>query len=164
MIQKMKRINQILQHVLYREYIAKNEAAEVGRIFCRHDMVHFMDVARIGQIINLEEGIGLDTEFIYAVALLHDIGRHVQYADGTPHEKASAKLAPKILNESGFNDIEIRVIIEAILYHRDASIQEEQSLRGVMYRADKLSRACYACKAEAQCDWKKDKKNLEILR
>ncbi len=164
MIEKMDRINRILQHSMYREYLAKNEAAETERIFCKHDMVHFMDVARIGQIINLEEAVGLESELIYAAALVHDIGRHEQYAGGTPHEKASAVLAPQILAESGFDNKETDVIIDAVLHHRDASIKEERSLRGVLYRADKLSRACYACKAEAQCDWKKDKKNLEILR
>lgn len=164
MIEKMTRINRILQHPLYQVYRAKNEAAEAERIFCKHDMAHFMDVARIGQIINLEEAVGLEPELIYAAALVHDIGRHVQYADGTPHEKASAVLAPQILAESGFDDKETDVIIDAVLHHRDTSIKEERSLRGILYRADKLSRACYACKAETMCDWKKDKKNLEIVR
>lgn len=164
MIEKMKRINRILQHPLYQEYLAKNEAAEEGRVFCKHDMVHFMDVARIGQIINLEEAVDVESELIYAAALVHDIGRHVQYADGTPHEKASAVLAPQILAESGFDDKKTSVIIEAVLHHRDASVKEERSLRGILYRADKLSRACYTCKAEAECDWKRDKKNLEIVR
>ena len=40
-------------------------------------MAHFLDVARIGTIIALEEGLKLDWEWIYAAALLHDceIGR-----------------------------------------------------------------------------------------
>ncbi len=164
MITKMERINRILHHSLFRECLAKNEAAEAERIFCRHDMGHFMDVARIGQIMNLEEKVGLEQELIYAAALVHDIGRHVQYADGTPHERASAVRAPQILKECGFDDKETGVIIDAVLHHRDVLVKEEQNLRGVLYRADKLSRACYACKAEAQCDWKKDKKNLEIVR
>lgn len=164
MISKMERINRILHHPMFRECMAKNEAAETDRIFCKHDVAHFMDVARIGQIVNLEEAVDLEPELIYAAALVHDIGRHVQYADGTPHEKASAVLAPKILAECGFDDKETGVIVDAVLHHRDVSVKEERNLRGILYRADKLSRACYACKAEAMCDWKKDKKNLEIVR
>ena len=39
-------------------------------------MVHFLDVARIGTIIALEEGLKIDREWIYAAALLHDCGKH----------------------------------------------------------------------------------------
>lgn len=136
--------------------------AEVDRPFCHHDMVHFMDVARIGWIINLEEGHGIEKEWIYAAALLHDIGRHDQYADGTPHEQAGARRAPQILRECGFDDKETDVIISAIASHRDKEVASEASLRGILYRADKLSRACFACKAEKECNWKNDKKNLHI--
>lgn len=52
----------------------------------RHGMVHFLDVARIGTIIALEEGLKIDREWIYAAALLHDCGKHEQYEIGIPHE------------------------------------------------------------------------------
>ena len=29
-------------------------------------------------------------------------------------------------------------------------------------KADKLSRACFACEAEGQCDWSSNKKNLKL--
>ena len=64
-------------------------------------MVHFLDVARIGTIIALEEGLELDREWIYAAALLHDCGKHEQYENGTPHEQASARIAPEILKDCG---------------------------------------------------------------
>lgn len=163
-MERMERINRIIHNQAYRECVAQNKAAERERIFCRHDMGHFMDVARIGQIINLEEKCGILPELIYAAALVHDIGRYVQYADKTPHEKASAMLAPAILIESGFDHKETDVIIDAVLHHRDENIKEERSLRGILYRADKLSRACYACEAQKLCDWKTDKKNLTIVR
>ena len=57
----------------------KNRAAEADRRFCRHSMVHFLDVARIGTIIALEEGLKINREWIYAAALLHDCGKHEQY-------------------------------------------------------------------------------------
>ncbi len=159
----MQRIDRILKHPFYRECMRANEEAEADRRFCRHNMGHCLDVARIARIMNLEEGFGVEPELIYAAALLHDIGRYVQYREGTPHEKASAVLAPRILKECGFEPGEEETVLAAILSHRDASVAGEKSLRGLLYRADKASRACFACAAEQECDWKKDKKNLRLL-
>lgn len=158
----MKRVNEILNHDLFLEHLYANERAEAERKFCHHDMVHFLDVARIGEIINQEEGLGLNREWIYAAALLHDCGKHVQYERGTPHELASAEIAPEILRECGFDNLETDVIIDAIRSHRDGQVVSEPNLKGVLYRADKASRACFACKAERDCNWKNDKKNMSI--
>lgn len=159
---KMDRINRILEHELFREHLRANEVSEQTRIFCHHDMVHFLDVARIGMIMNLQEHLEIPEEWIYAAALLHDMGKHVQYEDGTPHEVVSAEIAPEILADCGFDDKETGVIVSAIRSHRDVSIAMSPDLNGVLYRADKASRACFACKAEAECNWKGDKKNLHI--
>ena len=56
----MDRIDRIMGHPVFVENLQKNKAAETGRDFCRHDMVHFLDVARIGTIISLERGIPID--------------------------------------------------------------------------------------------------------
>ncbi len=159
----MERVDKILQHKLFLYHLHANEAAEAQRRFCRHSMVHFLDVARIGMIMNLEENLEIEKEWIYAAALLHDMGKHVQYTDGTPHEVVSGEIAPGILRECGFTEEEIQEITEAILSHRDTSVMGERSLRGILYRADKASRACYACEAEQECNWKDGKKNLRIL-
>lgn len=156
------RVNKVLNHDLFIYHLRENERAEAQRSFCHHDMVHFLNVARIGEIINLESQLGLDRECIYAAALLHDMGRHVQYEDGTPHELASAEIAPEILKDCGFDDLETDVIIEAIRSHRDTGVACENDLRGVLYRADKASRACFACAAETECNWKAGRKNMEI--
>lgn len=157
------RINQILNDDLFLKCVNDNEMAEAERCFCHHDMVHFLDVARIAMIFNLEEELSIPKDIIYGAALLHDIGRARQYADGTPHEEESARLAPEILNRCGYDNKETTVIVDAIRNHRNKQIQEERSLRGILYRADKMSRACFCCKAEAECNWKNDKKNL-LLR
>lgn len=157
------RIQQILMHPAYQRYLAANRKMEADRRFCRHDMGHFLDVARIARIINLEEGFGTTTELIYAAALLHDIGRYLQYQNGTPHEIASARLAPEILRDCGFSEKEAEEILAAILSHRDESVAGEVSLRGLLYRADKASRACFACSAEQECNWKDGRKNLRIV-
>lgn len=137
--------------------------AEADRRFCRHDMVHFLDVARIARIIDLEENLGIPEDLIYAAALLHDIGRHRQYEEGIPHEHASAIIAPEILGECGFDEEETGVIIDAIRQHRNSEVSFEGNLRGVLFRADKASRPCFACEAERDCSWKEGRKNREII-
>ncbi|MBQ7775592.1 MAG: HD domain-containing protein [Lachnospiraceae bacterium] len=158
----MERVNTIFKNHKYQEYIDRIKQAEENRIFCLHNMSHFLDVARIAALINEEERLGISKELIYATALLHDIGRYVQYADGTPHELASARLAPEILQEVGFEPQEQEEILYAIREHRNAEIAKEKSLAGIIYRADKASRACFACVVQDLCDWKAEKKNLEI--
>ena len=159
----MERIDKILKHDLFIRYLAMNEEAEKERKFCGHTMTHFLDVARIAMILNLEQRLEIPQDIVYATALLHDIGRHVQYENGKPHEIASAKLAPKILKECGFDDKETDVIISAILTHRDKIEAEKLNLNKILYQADKWSRPCFACKAKKDCNWKDGKKNNSIV-
>lgn len=158
----MDRIDKILKHDIFLNHLERNNSAEADRRFCHHDIIHFLDVARIGEIINLEEGLEIPREWIYAAALLHDLGKHIQYESGTPHEKASGEIAPAVLRDCGFSEEESNKIVEAILEHRNPKIADEQNLKGVLYRADKASRACFACAAEEDCNWKEGKKNLKI--
>ena len=115
----MDRVNQILQHDIYRDCLARIRELEQGRIFCGHDMAHFLDVARLAHLFNMEEGLKIPKESIYAAALLHDIGRHIQYLDGTPHQQASVPFAARILEDCGFTKEEQEEILVAILRHRD---------------------------------------------
>ncbi len=156
------RIDVILQNPEYISYVNLNSEAEKDRIFCRHNMAHFLDVARIGMILNLEEGYGIDRELIYAAALLHDIGRWKQYRTGEDHAAVSAELCLDILIDSGFDDGERKLITAAVASHRDESVKEEKSLRGLIYRADKLSRPCYACDARDLCRKKSGSMNLSL--
>ncbi|MDE6063942.1 MAG: HD domain-containing protein [Lachnospiraceae bacterium] len=158
----MKRVNNILAHPLFLQHMEQNEAAEQGRIFCRHDMGHLLDVARIAMILNLEEGLGLEKEILYGAALLHDIGRHEQYENETPHEEAGARIALEILGECGYNEKETSVIVKAIRLHRTQDVAEHADLSGVLCRADKMSRPCFCCKAESACNWGEEKKNKKI--
>lgn len=65
-------------------------------------MNHFLDVARLMYIFSMERGYAFGKEEIYATALLHDIGKWQQYKAGVPHEIASAEVAKRILEETGF--------------------------------------------------------------
>lgn len=155
------RINAILQNENYKIYLAKNEEIEKTREFCHHDLQHFLDVARVAYIINLEKNINIDKDIVYAAALLHDIGRWMQYEQGIPHDEASAELAAGILKVCGFNENEIKEIIAAILMHRKASA-DKNSLSYLIYCSDKLSRGCFNCKAILKCNWPDEKKNYNI--
>lgn len=159
----MERINRILQHETYRICCESIAQCEKDRIFCHHDMSHFLDVARLAMIINLQEEMGVTQEKIYAAAVLHDIGRHLQYLEGTPHEQASAEIAPGILKDCGFDDGEVREITEAIRQHRNGQIRDDKTLSGLIYRGDKMSRSCFACPVENICDWKQERKNMRLI-
>ena len=159
----MERIQAIIKHPLYKEYTGKIKEWEKDRPFCRHDYVHFLNVARLAMIIKLKENIDVPQELIYAAALLHDIGRHIQYETGSDHAAVSGKLASPILKEAGFSRVEIDMILEAIMNHRNVEVKEEKNLKGLLYRADKLSRECYFCEASGLCDWKEGKKNEELI-
>ena len=174
----MDRLNQVIKHPLYMECLEKIKKHEVERIFCKHDMGHFLDVCRIAENLWLrsclkaqasveDNGKEIYTEQtreqIYATGILHDIGRWQEYEDGIRHEIASADLANHILYECGYNDQEIDEIRRAILNHRNSAIKDENSLSGWIYQADKKSRACFACEAEKMCDWSKAKKNMKLM-
>ena len=173
----MERINRIIKHKLYLEYIEKIKFYEKDRIFCKHDTVHFLDVCRLAEIDWLKQQISgadfedfqnlkksdLSRELIYAAGLLHDIGRWQEYEQGIRHEIASSILAPAILKDCGFSESETKEIVLAISNHRNKEIKEESSLSGYLYRADKKSRPCFLCDAEEECDWPAEKKNLKII-
>ncbi|MCD7807266.1 MAG: HD domain-containing protein [Lachnospiraceae bacterium] len=158
----MDRINRIFHHPAFQEYVFQNGKCEWKREFCRHNLSHFMDVARIGYILNMEENYGFSRDMIYGAALLHDIGRFVQYREHRPHALVSAELAPQILSDCGYNEEESALIVSAISTHSDKSLVKERTLNGLLARADQMSRACYGCGSSAKCDWDEERKNAEI--
>jgi uncharacterized protein len=145
----MKRINDILNDLEYLRCVKMIQAAEADRIYCRHDPAHFLDVARIARIMALEENLDADKELLYAAALLHDIGRWMEYENGTDHAIAGKELAEKILATHGFTEAERAMITAAIEGHRTGGAASP--LANLLYRADKLSRNCVLCDAAATC-------------
>ncbi len=158
----MKRVNQIFRHPLYQDALRTIEEAEQERIFCRHDMEHFLSVARLAYIYNQREEVGVSKPVIYGAALLHDIGRSQEYKSGLPHHEAGMSLAESILAACGFSDEEQSQILDAILFHRKEGKQGGKDLRSLLYRADKASRNCFMCRERDQCKWPKEQMNLEI--
>lgn len=172
----MERIDRIWKHPVYQEHFQKLQEAERTRVFCRHTLSHFLDTARIAHIINLEEQLCIAKDIIYAAALLHDIGRYRQISDGTPHDIAGAQLCGQIMAECGFTQDETDCVKAAIARHRDSlplhkeaaclseSLREAAKLLPeLLRRADKLSRCCFDCPAQSECNWTEEKRNHRIL-
>lgn len=158
----MKRVNDILHLPEYQKAYHAIQDLEKDRTFCGHDMVHFLNVARLSQIYNLKEGAGIEQELLYAAALLHDIGRHLQYLEGIPHHKGSASLAAPMMKACGFAESEICQVTDAILSHRGPKSAKKNAFSWILYRADKASRCCFSCNVQAACDWPDEKKNMSI--
>lgn len=158
----MERVQQLFSLPRYQEELKTITEAEESRLFCRHTLEHFLDVARLMYIRSLEEGNPVDREVIYAAALLHDLGRGMQYREGIPHQEASVLLAQELLPLCGYSQEEMEQISSAIGSHRSQGGQE--TLVRYLYQADKQSRNCFVCPAREQCYWTEEKKNHGIIR
>lgn len=153
----MKPVNRIIENRIWNDHMSRIGEAEKDRIFCNHNLDHLLHVARIAYIDNLERNLGFSKDIIYSAALLHDIGR------GLPdHEKEGARIASEIMEECGFDEDTKEKITDAILSHRNRETASRDDLAGLIYRADKNSRACFNCNAKDECNWPEDKKNGEI--
>ncbi|MDR1135265.1 MAG: HD domain-containing protein [Clostridiales Family XIII bacterium] len=147
----MKRINDILNDPEYLDYLQRILTAENDRIYCCHDMEHFIGVSRIAHIISLEENLDIEKEIIYAAGLLHDIGRFMEYENGIDHAIASRELAEGILTKHSFTEAERKEITSAIENHRNRVGGTTSPLADIIYRADKLSRNCVLCDIRTTC-------------
>ncbi|MBZ4644922.1 MAG: uncharacterized protein PWR27_862 [Petroclostridium sp.] len=157
----MKRIAKILENPQYIDYLNRNAEAEKDRVFCHHDLCHAVDVARVAYIMVLENRLMIKKDIIYAAALLHDIGRWKEYAQGLDHAEVSAQLAVDILIDSGFNSEERDFILRAIRDHRKDGNQST-FFSSVLYKSDKMSRLCNECLAREQCKRFSDGRQPEL--
>lgn len=159
----MERIDKIMQHPLFRDAMTTIEQAEIDRIYCLHGMDHSIDVARICHILNLEMACGYSRDVVYAAALLHDVGRCKEYTEGISHHIVSVDMAREILAVCDYTKEEIELICTAILHHKRKDEDANPcALDEILYRADKLSRKCYDCKAIDSCYWSEAMKNMTV--
>lgn len=154
----MTKYNKIIENSLFKNALSEIMKKEKTRIFCRHSMEHCLDVARIAYILTLENNIDISRDLIYSTALLHDIGRAF---DDEEHDKMGVDLAEKILKECDYKADEISEITNAILNHRN-DVTALNSLSDVICKADKLSRQCFDCNAQAECYWTEERRNKYI--
>lgn len=161
----MPRADAVWRHPVFQEHLARIQELEHTRAFCRHDLAHLLDVARIMWIGVLEEGADLPRDVVYATALLHDIGRAAQYETGEPHDVAGVRIAREIMGtvdgDRAFSPAEQDLIADAIGAHR-VSDATASPLGSLLYRADKLSRPCFACPARPECNWPTEQQNLAV--
>ncbi|MBU5459725.1 HD domain-containing protein [Anaerostipes sp. MSJ-23] len=160
----MERFQRIVKSKRYQEEYEKLQNLEKERRFCRHDMEHFLSVARICYIFAMEKKIDVSVDIIYGTAFLHDLGRAMQYEKGISHEEAGAIIAEEILLECDYKPWERTIIIETIRNHRDIGRVNEEDFSEIFYRADKLSRDCMHCPVHEECYWPPEKKNNVYIR
>lgn len=151
------RIESIMSNKLFLSRLSEIKESEKDRKFCGHDISHFTDVSRIAYILNLENGLNLSKDVVYAAGLLHDIGRGYDN-----HNENSAELADIILKEASFCQSEIDMIKDAILHHRHSDTGDKNDLGDILSRADRLSRKCFECEVRDDCYWNESDKNLYI--
>ena len=84
----------ILENEEYKKYVERICYLEKDRIYCKHDLKHSLDVARICTIIMYEQGQEVNRDIVYATALLHDIGRFKENTQN--HEALSVDIAKDI--------------------------------------------------------------------
>jgi len=152
MLHSMTRVNKLLEHEDYICYIEKIDEVEKERFFCKHGFEHGLNVARIAYAYMLEKGETiLLKEAIYSAALLHDIGRWVEYETGEDHAKVSARLALPLLEVCGFALEDIQMILTGIREHRQHREDNLTPLGEALALADDWSRDCRHCSAQNQC-------------
>ena len=159
----MERVQRILCHAEFKKSMEEIRILEKDRIFCCHGMEHLLDVARIAYIDNLEQAYGYPKDVVYAAGLLHDVGKYLQYREGIPHHISSEVIARQILEDTGYSAEEIEMICFGILNHRSLEDAGEDGFCRMLYRADKISRACYACSASEKCHWSEEKKTVGVI-
>lgn len=160
--QVMPLVEAVRLHPLYQEWSRRTMLAERERPFCLHQMAHALDVARIAYIRVLERKMPFRKEVVYAAALLHDIGKAVQYETGEAHELAGARIATQILTDiEGFSALEKTAMVAAVAQHRRYA-EESSPLGKLLFEADKASRPCFACPAARECSWSEEKKNAGV--
>lgn len=155
----MENTNRIYHSPKFQDLLLRLRALEKDRIFCKHDLNHFLSVGRIAYILNLEQGLGLSKDLLYSAALLHDLGRVEQYETGKDHHLASVEIAKEFLKDCDFTEEEQALLLHLIASHRKEGHDPAALL---FYRADKLSRPCYFCPARSQCNWPEERKNISL--
>lgn len=166
----MEYVARLLQSRQFRQLVRELEELEKDRQYCRHDFAHFMDVARLAVLVNLEQNLGLEQEMIYLTALLHDLGRVQEYQYGISHEIAGEEIAVQLLNEIGYPSGKMQVIRGAVSCHRgncmesgriqgESGQQLQEDFTKLIRQADKKVRPCFFCRAQSDCKWNVEKRN-----
>jgi HD superfamily phosphodiesterase len=105
------------------------------------DYLHTSHVFKVAdKAKELAERFNANTELAVAAGMLHDIADAVMSREDPRHEQESMTIARSFLRATGFNDEEIRIVVDdAMKYHSCRGIDAPQTLEGkVMATADAL--------------------------
>lgn len=148
----MRRLNELVRSQDYQDHLARTAGLEKERIYCKHGFDHLLAVARIAYAYLLEQNnTNYSREVVYAAALLHDLGRWVEYQTGEDHAEAGARLAESLVREAGFTPRESEGILRAIREHRRQGGDKVSPLGEALALADDWSRECWNCQAKSTC-------------
>lgn len=161
-----KRTEELLNNRLYQEELEKLLSYEKDRMFCKHDLTHFKQVAHIASVVARQNQLSIPEAEIEITALLHDMGRVKQYEKGISHEKAGVAFAGEILFSLGCDLDMVHRVCHAIAHHsmrensefRLTKAHEMKELGELISYADQFSRTCYSCKVRGECKWKEEEK------
>jgi len=118
------------------ETIRNHVATELGQAGS-HGMDHVERVTRLCRQIGAEEHA--DMAILIPAALLHDIARPAEKAQGTPHEEEGARIAAMYLRSIHYDETRIPAITGAIRTHRFRSKELPATLEAkILSDADKL--------------------------
>lgn len=102
-----------------------------------HTFDHTLRVHKIAARIGRAEGA--DLRILLAAAILHDVGRTREKAEGISHSILSGTMSRGLLFELGYQEREVASILDAIRTHRFSEGMEPNSLEGqILSDADKL--------------------------
>lgn len=157
----MQKLDKIIKHPLFASSMKIIEQQEKTRRFCHHGWQHCMDVARGMALLNEERHLGFAKEYLYAVALVHDLGRAQQYMQDEDHHDVGRTMAGQILADCGFSTDEAARAAAAVGAH-GSIVYEEDVLAQLLVEADKKTRLCFLCEAAKECYWTEERKNQGI--
>ena len=167
-------IEKILSDERYIDKLNTIDNIESNRCYCKHNITHSREVARILSDLSKERELDNYDELSMIMGYLHDIGRADDY-EGM-HNECSSEFARVLLEEYGLDEDSINLICYAIDNHSGRMpiddiykcIQEntvedriEDTWAKLLRIADQLSRDCYKCEVASTCRWLPEERTIE---
>ena len=162
------RYEQIQLDSEYQNLLSEIEDLKKERVYYKHDLAHFMDVARIASLIWIEEGssVELNKDIIYAAALLHDIGRVIEYNEGISHDETVALLSK--LDVDKHISVEIK-LDELDLTSAESKASYAQIKEYILEKFDLKVSTLYIAQIKKKCgivlreNYNKSKKEKQVI-
>lgn len=97
------------------------------------NLTHGKRVLLLSKIIAEKESISYDEDVLVFAAYFHDVAAYPFYKDRFPgifdHALESSKLIPELAKDYGYNDSQIKIIVEATEYHDKVNMGSSNETR-----------------------------------